>query len=378
MKPRSGTGLCFDLSLFSKGNRVRLLKGGGEAYPRMLESIASARHSVLMEMYTFASDATGLRFARAMAERARAGVAVRLLYDSLGSRDTSTSIFQFLRAAGARVTPFRPWGRFTWRRRDHRKLVIVDGRLAFVGGLNVSDAYAPESEGGQNWRDTQIEIEGPEVGDLVSLFAEVWGEERDEDLFPAGAPPAPEPVSEGVPVAAIGSERRRMRKVIGTSYLHALLNARRRIWIENAYFVPSLKFSRALRRAALQGVDVRILIPYRTDLWPVYYATRALLDGMLKRGIRIFEYHGPILHAKTSVIDGYWSSVGSYNLDHLSMFHNYEATAIVLSRDFGAQMEAMFAEDCGRSVEVTRDRWRRRPLRLRALEQFWFAFRSLM
>jgi cardiolipin synthase len=378
MHPVEPRRLLHDPSLLSDGNRVRLLNDGAETFPRMLEAIAGARHSVLVEMYTFASDATGKKFAAALAERAKAGVTVRVLYDALGSRETSTSIFQSIRAAGAVVTPFRPLGWFSWRRRDHRKIVIVDGTTAFLGGLNLSDEYAPASEGGQGWHDVQIEIEGPEVRDLVTLFAETWEEEEDDPLFPKGWPEAPSPRRGGVLVAAIGSDQRRDRKSIGREYLHALRNARSRVWIANAYFVPSLRFHRALREAAHRGVDVRILAPVKTDVKPVYYASRALFDGLLRRGIRIFEYQGPVLHAKTVVIDGVWSSIGSYNLDHLSILRNLEVTAIVLDQGFGSCLEALFEKDCRNAVEVKLPEWRRRSPRRVFLEQFWFQFRSLL
>lgn len=370
--------LVFDPSLLSDGNTVRLLNDGAEAFPRMLEAIAGARHSVLVEMYTFASDATGKKFAAALVDRAKAGVTVRVLYDGAGSRETSTSIFQSIRAAGAVVTPFRPLGWFSWRRRDHRKIVIVDGEIAFLGGMNLTDEYAPASEGGKGWHDVQIEIDGPEVRDLVTLFSQVWTQEESDPLFPKGWPEKAAPRRGGVLVAAIGSDHRKDRRAIGDAYLHALRNARKRVWIANAYFVPSLKFHRALRQAAARGVDVRILAPVKTDVQPVYYASRALFDGLLRRGIRIFEYQGPVLHAKTTVIDGIWGTVGSYNLDHLSILLNLEVTAIVLDGKFGSCMEALFEEDCKNSKEVKLAEWRRRSPRRMLLEQFWFQFRSLL
>ncbi|HKS15809.1 MAG TPA: phospholipase D-like domain-containing protein, partial [Planctomycetota bacterium] len=259
-----------------------------------------------------------------------------------------------------------------------RKIIIVDGTVAFLGGMNLTDEYAPVSGGGQGWHDVQIEIEGPEVKDLVTLFAQIWTQEEDDPLFPKGRPESAAPQRGGTLVAAIGSDQRRDRKAIGNEYLHALRNATHRVWIENAYFVPSLKFHRAIRQAAARGVDVRILAPVKTDVRPVYYASRALFDGLLRRGIRIFEYQGPVLHAKTIVIDGVWSSIGSYNLDHLSILRNLEVTAIVLDEKFGACLEAHFEKDCKNSVEVKLAEWRRRSPRRMLLEQFWFQFRSLL
>src|SRR5688572_21840662 len=344
--------LFFYPPLLSEGNRVRLLNNGEEYFPRVLEAIAGARHSVLVEMYTFASDATGKKFAAALIDRAKAGVVVRILYDGLGSIETATSLFQWLRAAGAIVTPYRPLNWFSWRRRDHRKIVIVDGVTAFLGGMNFSDEYAPESEGGQGWHDVPVEIEGPEVRDILTLFAQTWVQEEDDPLFPSGWPHNPPAHPDGMLVAAIGSDHRRNRKAIGNAYYHALRKARKRIWITNAYFVPSLRLHRALRHAAARGVDVRILAPVKTDVKPVYHATRAFFDGLLRRGIRIFEYQGTILHAKTTVIDGLWSAVGSYNLDNLSIMRNLEVAAIVLDERFGKRLEDLFESDCTISTEV--------------------------
>ena len=256
--------------------------------------------------------------------------------------------------------------------------MIVDGAIAFLGGMNLTDEYAPTSDGGQGWHDVQVEIEGPEVKDLVTLFAQVWTQEEDDPLFPRGRPEAAAARRGGVLVAAIGSDQRPDRKAIGNAYLHALQKAAKRVWIANAYFVPSLKFHRALRHAAARGVDVRILSPVKTDVQPVYYASRALFDGLLRRGIRIFEYQGPVLHAKTCVIDGVWSSIGSYNLDHLSIIRNLEVTAIILDEKFGSCMEALFEVDCKNSVEVKLAEWRRRSPRRMLLEQFWFQFRSFL
>jgi cardiolipin synthase len=370
--------LFFYPALLSDGNRVRLLVDGAEAFPRMLEAISRARHSVLVEMYTFASDKTGQKFADALIERAKAGLTVRVLYDGLGSIEASTSMFQAIRAAGAIVTPYRPINWFSYRRRDHRKIVIVDGSVAFLGGMNFTDEYASEADGGLGWHDVQIEIDGPEVRDLVTLFAQTWVQEEDDPLFPQGWPPSPVTHPEGALVAAIGSDHRRNRKAIGKAYLHAIQKARSRIWISNAYFVPSLRIHRALRYAARRGVDVRVLAPVKTDVMPVYHASRALFDGLLRRGVRIFEFQGPVLHAKTTVIDGLWGAVGSYNLDNLSLMRNLEVAGIVMDKGFAGQMESLFEKDCLNSKEVTLAEWERRGLKRRLLEQFWFLFRSFL
>lgn len=375
MTPEDPLELMLEPELLSGGNDVRLLQDGREAFPAMLEAIAGARHSVLVEMYTIASDRTGHLFAKALAERAKAGVPVRVLYDSAGSRETATSMFRELRSSGAIVTPFRPWGLYTWRKRDHRKLIVVDGRIGFVGGANLTDEYAPD---GGNWRDLVVRIEGPEVADLVALFAEVWIEEEEDSLFPTGTPPHAPPVEGGIRVAVMGSGRPAERRQIERHYRHAMAHARRRIWIANAYFVPSRTAIRLLKSAARRGVDVRLLMPTKTDALPVYHAGRALFAGLLSAGVRIFEYQGRVLHAKMMTIDGAWSSVGSYNLDHLSLFHNYEIAAVVIDPSFGARLEATFEADLASAREIDREAWLRRPWMTRLLEQFFWQARSAL
>lgn len=365
--------LCLEPALLRPGHRVELLIDGARAYPRMIEAIHGARSSVFLEMYTIADDAAGRRFADALIGRAAAGVDVRVLYDSAGSRDTPREFFGAMRAGGVKVVEFHPlsgfWRGFRFRRRNHRKLVVVDGRTAFLGGINIANAYAAAAEGGLGWRDTNIEIEGPVVTDLAAMFLELWGRRE--------APPAPPPATDGARALAIGSQRFRDRWRIARTYRHAIRHARERVWIANPYFLPSRPFRRALRQARSRGADVRILVPSRTDFAPVLHASRRLFLRHLRAGLRIFEWPGPMMHAKTAVVDGVWSTVGSYNIDRRSLFHNYELTAVVADRAFGRRMEEMFEADVARSREITLDEWRRRGWKPRLLERFFYQFRSL-
>jgi cardiolipin synthase len=365
------TAYVADPSALLPNNRVQLLRDGAEAYPRMLAAIGAAQHSVLVEMYTFASDETGWSFAKALAARARAGVQVRVLYDAAGSKETSTELWSHIRTAGGAVTPYRPLIWFSVRKRDHRKLVIVDGRVAFAGGLNIADEYA------LSWRDTHLEVEGPAVGDLVELFRQTWEAEEDDPLWRPNPPPAPGPAGL-VPVGVFSGNRWRDRRSIAAAYLHAIRAARSRLWISNAYFMPSAKFLRALRKADRRGVDVRLLVPRRTDAWPVYFASRYLFSGLLWRGVRIFEWKGPMLHAKTAVVDGVWCTIGSYNLDHLSFARNLELSLVAIDPVLGAAMESMHVEDLKNADEVTRAEWKKRPWSQRGLEWFWHLFQSAL
>ncbi len=353
------------------GNRVTLLHNGAEAYPCILDAIAGASHSILIEMYTWANDATGRRFADAVAERARAGVQVRILYDAVGSKETPTSLWSQLRLAGAAVTPYRPLGWFGTRKRDHRKLYVIDGRRAFVGGLNIADEYAAD------WRDTGLELEGPIAAGLIKLFAETWTAEEDDALWRPNPPPPAAPAGP-VPAGILSGNNWRDYRSIAAAYLHAVKQARSRLWIANAYFMPSLPFLRALRKARRRGVDVRILVPSRTDAWPVYHATRSLFANLLATGIRVFEWRGPMMHAKTAVIDGELCLVGSYNLDHLSFARNLELSVAVNDSVLGSAMEAMYEKDLENSDEVNREKWKQRPWSQKTLEWFWRLFRSAL
>ena len=348
------------------GNRATLLRNGTEAFPRMLDSIAGATHSILVEMYTWAGDATGWRFARAIADRAKAGIQVRILYDAIGSQETPTDLWSHLRLAGAAVTPFRPAGWFGLRKRDHRKLIIVDGKRAYVGGLNIADEYASE------WRDNAVEL-----AELLKLFQQTWEAEEDDPLW-RPTPPAPAPTAGSDLAGVFSGNRWADRRSIAAAYVHAIKSAKSRIWISNAYFMPGLRFLRVLRKARRRGVDVRILVPSRTDAWPVYHASRSLFAGLLAAGIRIFEWQGPMMHAKVAVIDGTLCIVGSYNLDHLSLSRNLELTVLLDDAELGRSMSAMFEADLAGSKEIGWEAWRRRGFKARLLEWFWRLFQSAL
>jgi len=361
------------------GHRVAILRDGGEAYPRMLEAIRGARDSVLLEMYIFADDAVGRKFGDALVERAKAGVDVRLLYDAGGSRDTPRDFFGELRAGGVKVVEFHPLARFYQgfglRRRNHRKLLVVDGRVAQLGGINIARDYESVEEGGLGWRDTNVEIEGPAVRELADMFLDLWARERKADPVPARRPPVT--ASAGARALVLSSHRYRDRWEIAQHYRHAVVNARARIWIANAYFLPSASFRRALRKADRRGVDVRLIVPGRSDFAPVLYASQRLFGGYLRSGIRVYEWPGQMMHAKTAVVDGEWSTVGSYNIDHLSLLHNYELTAVVVDRDFGRRMEEMYERDFAECREITLEEWRKRGWKRRMCEWFFYQFRTL-
>lgn len=377
------TRLALKTGDLSWGNQVQLLRDGEQAFPRMLEAIGRARRFILLEMYTFADDFIGRRFARALADRSRAGVDVRVLYDSFGSRETRREFFGWMRSQGIQVQAFHPMNRFLlgwrYRSRSHRKLLVVDGHTAFLGGLNLTREFATPADGGGGWRDTALEIKGPAVADLTRLsldYGASEGKRPRQTEIRRSLLSLPE--SAGSPVLILGSPRLSDRRVISRHLRFAFRNARRRIWIANSYFLPSRAVQGELRRAARRGVDVRLLVPRASDAPPVQYASERLFDRFLKWGVRIYQWAGPMMHAKTAVVDGQWSTVGSYNMDTLSNLLNDELTAIVLDRNFAATLERMFEEDFRISTEVVRREWKTRGWARRMMEEGCYLFRIVL
>lgn len=354
-------------------HRLSLLRNGDQTYPSMLEAIASARSFICLETYIFRADRTGTRVAEALMERARAGVEVNLILDAWGS-PLPAGFLRKLREAGVRILLYNPV-RISWRavqtrfarfwRRDHRKILVVDGRVGFTGGLNVGDDYASEAMGGWGWRDTHLRIEGPAVSELLYVFLRTWrgegGAPIDEGRYRnEGRRPDPK-------VRVLASDLRRGRLMIRDAYLDAVDSAKRRLWITSAYFLPSGKLVRALKAAARRGVDVRLLLAGTTDIPPARYAAQSFYTRLLKAGVRIFEWSGTVLHAKTALADRHWATVGSTNLDTMSMRMNLEVNAIVEDEQFNAVLARLFEEDLEQCIEVEWRWFRYRPLLDRVL-----------
>lgn len=379
--PKESRPLIFESSVFRDGNHIEILRDGAQAYPRMLGDIQSALGGIQLEMYAFASDQTGWSFARALVGRAMTGVPVQVIYDSFGSRNASSELFRYMSRHQAitlyEYSPTLPRHWSLWWRRDHRKVLIVDGRVGYVGGMNVSDDYASVETGGGGWHDTMARIEGPIVYDLHDAFQGTWS----GSFFRHRAPvriSLPDERLDGTVAAVIGAKRWRDRRSIAHHYYYALSRARHRIWITNAYFILSRPFLRAIREACQRGVDVRLLLPFRSNEWPAVFASGALFQRLLDWGVRIFMWKGPMLHSKTAVIDGAWSMIGSFNLDHLSLLQNLEVALIALGSPVGSKMEAMFEEDQRSSPELTSEIWKSRACPRRFLERACYALRLLL
>ncbi|OGR42991.1 MAG: hypothetical protein A2X35_04515 [Elusimicrobia bacterium GWA2_61_42] len=362
-------------------NRAELLQDGEAAFPAMLSAIAGARTFVLLEFYAFADDSIGRAFADLLKEKAREGVAVHLIYDSVGSILTDRDFFLDLAAAGVKVAEYRPvifWKPYwNWIKRDHRKTVCIDGKAALVGGFNITEYDAPRSMGGRGWRDTQALLRGPAVAELEKIFWEAWAASTPV----IGAKPAPRPVSFPGPagdtvVSVLSAGGIRNVRSIRRSYRYAIDRAVDYIYITNAYFLPDRLVYRRLIKAARRGVDVRVISPRDTDHPYVRWASWAMYAHMIKNGVKIYEWQGQILHSKTAVIDGTWSSVGSHNLDHRSLHYNLEVNLNVYDAAFGAGMARVFREDLKLSKLVTMEDVRNRPFTSKAASKLLYLFRS--
>jgi cardiolipin synthase len=363
------------------GNRVTLLVDGEEAYPAMLDAIASARRLVLMDSYIFNDDDAGRAFAAALAERAAAGVEVRLTVDGAGTLNVHEAFFDGLRRADVSVLTYRPIA--PWRRgwgllrRNHRKLLAVDGRVGFVGGINIGNEWLPTRLGGQGWHDVHVRVEGPAVTALSRIALATW--QSHGGLAPRHALLATKVAAAGdTSVGVVGSRERKLRRSIRDAYLRAIKHAKRYVYIANAYFIPDRGLRRALRNAVNRGVDVRVMIPARGDILPVQLASQALFGRLLRSGVRVFRWQGAMLHAKTAVIDDEWATVGSFNLDHRSWSMNLEVNVVVWDGAFAARLRDVFAGDEAGCAELTRESWRARPLWRRLVERFFFLFHRWM
>lgn len=368
---------------FVEGHRVTLLRDGQEAFPAMLADIELAQRQVLLEMYWFDSDRTGRRFAAALAAAAGRGVEVAVIYDSLGSWEADAAMFVEMAAAGVKIVEFNPvvpWKRRfrldRLSRRDHRKILVIDGEIGFTGGINLADQWAPEEDGGEGWRDDMVRVQGPAVSGFLDCFRRTW--ER-EDGAPLGQLGSAEPGRWGhQSVRVLGEAFFRHRRDIVRAYISQIYRARERVWITNSYFIPNAVITRALVRAARRGVDVRVLLPGKSDVEVVRLAGRAAYPKLMDAGVRIYEWTGNVLHAKTAVIDGRWSTIGTFNLDYRSIRSNLEVNVSVLDAGFGKVIEGSFLRDIEHSHEVDRRELDARRAGVRLLESTLYRFRSLL
>ncbi|MEW6263835.1 MAG: cardiolipin synthase [Thermodesulfobacteriota bacterium] len=330
------------------GNRVEVFIDGRPAYESMEEAILTARRHISLMSYIYRPDQTGAHFRDLLAQKAGEGVEVRLLVDSFGAFHLGTSFIKPLIKAGGRFARFSPvlaW-RSHWRAnlRNHRKILVVDGRVGFTGGLNIGDEYQGRRKRFAPWRDTHLRLEGPAVRDLLEIFAEDWFFASDEDLaypehFPEVSPCGPELVQ------VIGSGPDYDYEIIHQVFFTAINAARKSIYITTPYFVPSPAVLMALKSAVWRGVDVQILLPGRSDMPLVQLAGRSFYEELLEAGIRVYHHRPGILHAKTMVVDGAWCTIGSANMDVRSFKLNFEVNVLVWGESLARRLEEIFRQD---------------------------------
>jgi cardiolipin synthase len=360
------------------GNKVTLLFDGPATMREMIASVRAARSTINLETYIFDQDQIGLEFANLLIEKRREGVVINVMYDSVGTLGTPQEFFDRMKAAGITLLAFNPVnptrrpGRWELNNRDHRKVLVVDGKVAFTGGINISSTYAnssffrarqkPQQNGNQKvgWRDTHIKIEGPAVATLQWSFVNNWvrqagGELPRADYFPPL-------VAAGDKIVRVLATEPDHDSSIYKSLLLAINEASKSIHITAAYFVPDDQVVDALRAAAKRGVDVKLVLPGVSDHSLVFHAGQAFYSELLDAGVKIYQLQVAVLHAKTAVIDSAWSTIGSANIDSRSFIHNYELNVVVLDPGFGQAMESAFNEDLRDSKQVTLEQWRGRPM----------------
>jgi cardiolipin synthase len=361
------------------GNKVTLLLDGPATYAAMYKAIEAAHDNINLETFTFAADKVGRGFADLLLQKQAEGVQVNLIYDSVGCLSTPAAFFKRLRAGGVHtlevnpLDPLKARGDLLLTDRDHRKILVVDGEVAFTGGVNISGVYSQgysEGSQGEEWRDTHVQIEGPAVAEFQKLFLDMWKRQKGSPLASKNYFPPLQPAGSNL-VEVVGSAPGVNNRLTYLMYLSAILFAGRSVYLTSAYFAPDDQMKAALEHAARRGVDVELVLPSVSDQTLVLYAGRSYYEDLLEAGVKIYERRDAILHAKTAAIDDVWSTVGSTNMDLWSFARNYEVNAIVVGTGFADQLKALFAADVKASNRITPEEWSRRSFSERLRE--WFA-----
>jgi len=347
----------------SEGNRVDVLCNGVQIFPSMLAAIRIAKKTINLEFYIYWDGEIGRTFAEALAERARAGVEVKIILDAVGSATMSGQMIDFLTRNGVDLEWYHPLRWYTLSRfnhRTHRKLLIVDGRVGFSGGVGIADNWLGDADSRDHWRETMVRVEGPVVTQMQFAFMDNWVKSRGELL--TGLDYFPEVERAGNQVTqVIKSSPSEGSSTVKLLYIISIVSATKSIYISNAYFVPDRDTIRALEGAVRRGVDVRVVVPGdKTDVPIVRQASRVHYEWLLRRGIRIFEYQPTMMHAKTMTVDGLWSTVGSSNFDDRSFRLNDEVNVNIYDAGTAKRMEEIFFEDLARSREITLRKWFKR------------------
>lgn len=363
------------------GNKVMLLTDGPVTYEAIFQVLRGATDHINLETYIFEDDELGQQLAEVLLNKQCAGVQVNIIYDGVGTLYTPDSFFAPLQQKGAQVLKYNPLNpletpaQWAPNNRDHRKILVVDGKTAFTGGVNISSVYSKSAFKMHNtddpvdsaWRDLHIKIEGLGVAEFQRLFMETWTHQKGPELPRKDYFPALTEQGDHV-IRVIGSNPATASFDVYKTLVSAISHAQEYIHITNAYFVPDKKIVRALKRASKRGVDVKIILPSYSDAPPAFHAGRSHYASLLKRGVKIYERQGVLLHSKAIVIDGVWSTVGSANLDMRSFFHNNEVNTVIVGHKFAREMEDIFVSDLCRSHRITLEEWEQRPFWLKVKE----------
>ncbi|MCC7487530.1 MAG: cardiolipin synthase ClsB [Burkholderiales bacterium] len=366
---------------FVEGNRISLLENGADYFPALEEAFEGARREIHLETYIFASDRTGRAIAAALARAAARGVATRLMVDGFGSKNLDRRLLEEMTRAGVRILTYRPdvspWALERSRlRRLHRKLAVVDARIAFVGGINILDDLEPDLGTAPRF-DYAVRVEGPLLADIHSAVKRLWrfvAATQFRGHHAHAREPRPDTAPRGEQRAAfVVRDNLRHRHDIEDAYLEAIDRARSEIVVANAYFFPGMRFRHALLEAARRGVRVMLLLQGRAEYILAYYASRALYGSLLEAGIEIHEYHKSFLHAKVAVIDRRWATVGSSNIDPFSLLLAREANVVIEDAAFAARLHrSLMLEMAQGAAQLHRERWAREPLAVRMAT--WFSY----
>jgi cardiolipin synthase A/B len=356
-------------------NSAVLLENGDRTFGSIFAAIRAARESINAELYIFNQDSAGIEFARLLSERARAGVEVRVLVDGFGSH--LGDLEEQMRVEGVRLAVYKPLRIYSLDRlgqRTHRRILTVDGRIGFCGGFAIDDRWKGNARNPSEWRETNIRVEGPVVSQLQHLFFEDWVHTTGEVLHGRKQFPSVEPAGE-VLAQAIGSSRGDQSSMAKLLYYMAIQGARKRIWIENAYFVPDSQIRQGLVAAASRGVDVKVLVPGKyIDSPNVRLAARFHYGELLDGGVEIYEYLPTMLHNKVMVVDSLWTSIGSINFVNRSFKKNAEVSVAIYDRGFAAEVESTIEEDLRVSERFTKEKWKKRGFLARFGELFFWLF----
>ena len=368
---------------FSLATSVELLWKGRDSFRTIFDAINRAERFVCLQFYIFKDDDTGIGLSELLREKSRQGVKVYVLYDHFGSLGTPKSFWRKMRGEGIKIRashPFKWTAPFTYVHRDHRKLIVVDAKRAFTGGLNIANEYSGFHlrRRSRGWRDTGILLEGPIVNELFDTFRKSWTTWGGEMIsFQEGNKETQEKIPEdGIPALPIFVYSRKGRKRMRELLRYSIDCAQTRILLTTAYFIPSRGLIEKLETAVRRGVRVRLLVPDKSDIPAASYAGRAFFSGLLRSGIEIYTYLGEMLHAKNYLFDECWSIIGSTNLDYQSFVYNDEGNVGILDLTFALKITGIFEENLKNSVKIDEETWRKRPFTEKMKEHFFALFRK--